>query len=166
MIMKKSNPNSPRMNLIWKKDYVELSLKERFLPHIQIIDNGCWNWTNGRDKEGYGFFCFNGKTMRAHRFIFQYYLNVENTSAVVDHICRNTSCVNPKHLEFVTVTENTLRGNNFSAINSRKTNCIHGHPLNGDNLYVKPKGERQCRMCARISDLKHNKKCKDMRKMI
>lgn len=34
--------------------------------------------------------------------------------------------------------------------NSKKTLCKRGHPLQGDNLYINRKGERQCRECDRI----------------
>jgi hypothetical protein len=32
----------------------------------------------------------------------------------------------------------------------RKTRCLQGHPLSGDNLYVSPKGHRSCRTCKRL----------------
>lgn len=38
------------------------------------------------------------------------------------------------------------------AINARKTHCIHGHPLSGDNLYVTPSGGRACRACRKDAD--------------
>lgn len=33
--------------------------------------------------------------------------------------------------------------------NKGKTHCIRGHELAGENLYIKPNGERQCRTCRR-----------------
>ena len=42
---------------------------------------------------------------------------------VIDHLCRNKSCVNPAHLEAVTNTENVLRGEAPSAKAARKTHC-------------------------------------------
>ncbi len=155
---------SPRMYLVWKEDYVEKSIRERFLPYVKVLENGCWEWTRSHDKKnGYGCFCFTGKTMRSHRFILLYYLGIENTPDVVDHLCRNPPCVNPKHLEFVTVTENTLRGTNFSAINARKTHCDRDHELSGNNLYVRPNGARCCRNCQNISNRKSLKKHKERR---
>lgn len=55
----------------------------------------------------------------------------------IDHLCRNTWCVNPTHLESVTPKVNTLRSNAQSAINARKTHCNRGHPLSGSNISVK-----------------------------
>ena len=71
---------------------------------------------------------------------------------VIDHLCRHTSCVNPSHLEAVTPGENTLRGYGPTAMNARKTECVRGHSLSGDNLYVDPDGNRGCRACRRIRE--------------
>lgn len=35
--------------------------------------------------------------------------------------------------------------------NALKSHCKRGHPLSGDNLYLKPSGIRQCRTCKRES---------------
>ena len=34
----------------------------------------------------------------------------------------------------------------------RKTHCLRGHELSGENLYVSPDGRRNCRECNRIRD--------------
>jgi hypothetical protein len=38
-----------------------------------------------------------------------------------------------------------------------KAFCKRGHPLSGDNLYVSPKGFRQCRMCSRSNHTAYRK---------
>ena len=76
----------------------------------------------------------------------------------LDHLCRNTICVNPDHLEIVTPRENVLRGFGPTAIKARQTHCKKVlHPLSGDNLYLKngKNGvERHCRECERVRSLK------------
>ncbi len=32
-------------------------------------------------------------------------------------------------------------------VNTRKTHCINGHPLDGTNLHIEPSGSRRCRLC-------------------
>ena len=36
-----------------------------------------------------------------------------------------------------------------AATNAAKTHCPQGHPYEGDNLYVNPRGQRKCRECLR-----------------
>jgi hypothetical protein len=75
----------------------------------------------------------------------------------LDHLCRNRACINPEHLEPVTAKENILRGESFSAKNARKTHCIHGHELSGDNLRILKHG-RVCLECRRTKDRIASKK--------
>lgn len=66
-----------------------------------------------------------------------------------------TQCVNPIHLEAVTPYENNIgRSASASAINARKTHCVHGHEFTPENTYV-ISGKRRCKTCfARVS---HNR---------
>lgn len=68
---------------------------------------------------------------------------------VIDHLCRNTLCINPTHLEAVTNKENILRGYSEPAQNKRKTHCKWGHSLTPDNLINKTRGGRICKICNR-----------------
>lgn len=67
---------------------------------------------------------------------------------ILDHLCRNPSCINPDHLEPVTYQVNVLRGIGPCAINATKTHCPQGHAYAGRNLFVNLKGERICRKCS------------------
>ncbi len=114
-----------------------------------VIDkNGCWNW-DVCDNLGYGR-ATDGKhrSVKAHRLMYERLVGPIPEGLVIDHLCRNRTCVNPDHLEPVTQSENVRRGNGFSAVNARKTHCKRGHPLDGDNLYRNPAGARVCRTCA------------------
>jgi hypothetical protein len=64
----------------------------------------------------------------------------------VDHLCRNTRCVNPDHLEAVTPKVNAER-----RPYPIKSECPRGHPYQGDNVFLNNRGERCCRECSRIS---------------
>lgn len=124
------------------------------------ISNECWNWT-GHLIKGYGSFYMNGKDFVAHRA--SYILFSDDTldpNLVLDHLCRNRSCVNPDHVEQVTRGENTLRGLTLTAFNLKKTHCPIGHELQGTNLYLH-KGQRHCRSCGR----EHMKKYRIKKKL-
>lgn len=45
--------------------------------------------------------------------------------------------------------EQSARG--AARLNKLKTHCRNGHSLSGDNLYIRPNGERQCIACRRAS---------------
>ena len=69
----------------------------------------------------------------------------------IDHLCNNTRCCNPEHLEAVTPGENILRSyrrDGRTPSNSTKTECPQGHPYSEANTYTKPTtGARHCRTC-------------------
>ncbi|KKM91570.1 hypothetical protein LCGC14_1227080, partial [marine sediment metagenome] len=56
---------------------------------------------------------------------------------------------NVLHLEVVTPGENVRRGNGLAGVNTRKTECVHGHPFDVTNTYIGPDGKRACRICKR-----------------
>jgi hypothetical protein len=90
-----------------------------------------------------------GRTWAAHRAAYTLLVAPIPDGLTIDHLCRNTSCVNPAHLEPVTQRENGLRGTSPAAVNARKVECVNGHPLSGDNLHIGTDGSRRCRICNR-----------------
>ena len=116
-----------------------------FLQRIRFDPSGCWVWTGGTKGPGYG--CY--KRGYAHRVSYQVFVGEIPEGKVMDHLCRNRICVNPDHLEPVTMGENTKRGTSPPAVNATKTHCLRGHELSGENLFM-AQGRRHCRQCHRI----------------
>lgn len=125
---------------------------ERFLAHVSPEPNsGCWLWTGSVHEKGYGRCTVKGSpTIVAHRISYQEFVGDIPDGYQIDHLCKVTSCVNPSHLEAVLPYENNLRSNSFSAKNIRKTHCLRGHELSGDNLVASKNGWRICKTCHRI----------------
>lgn len=125
------------------------TLEERFWQRVKKgkKKGDCWNWIGYIAPNGYGSMGIKHKTINAHKISYELFVKKVPKGLTLDHLCRNIKCVNPKHLEIVTLKENILRGNSPSAINNRKTHCVHGHPLTSDNIHVKKNGKRICRTC-------------------
>lgn len=148
------------------RNYVRVPLPYRFWQKVEKTA-GCWIWKAARDRDGYGFFTpIHGKHLRAHRVAYELLKGPIPEGLQIDHLCRNTSCVNPNHLEPVTHLENNRRGvTSFSARNRRKTHCPKGHPYSGDNLarwkLRSGKNQRSCRECGRL----HTRACRIAKKL-
>lgn len=129
-----------------------ISHYERFRSFFAIdLSTECWNWKKQKDKEGYGHFKADGIDWLAHRFSYVMEKGIVMPGLVLDHLCRNTSCVNPSHLEAVSDKVNILRGNGITAKQSRQTHCHKGHEFSKENTYINKRGGRQCRKCNRNS---------------
>lgn len=119
----------------------------RFWAKVDIADgDGCWAWTAALTADGYGRFWHDGQVVRAHRYAYEQLVASIPDGLVLDHGCRNRACVNPSHLEPVTVVENTRR-----AVwpNALKTHCPAGHAYDALNTRVTTDGRRHCRRCER-----------------
>lgn len=117
-------------------------VSELFWRHVQKAD-GCWPWT-ARTREGYGRYTTLGRTWQAHRLAYELTVGPIPDGLTIDHLCLNTLCVNPAHLEPVPLIVNMKRHTDAM------THCKHGHELAGDNLRVDKRGFRNCRACQRI----------------
>lgn len=113
-----------------------------------VIDgnSGCWNYTGptnaGGYSEGYGMVSIRGRSYYTHRLSYMLEFGPIPDGLVIDHLCRNTLCCNPFHLEPVTHRENMLRGKK-----AKQTHCIHGHPFDAANTWINSYGHRACKAC-------------------
>jgi hypothetical protein len=118
----------------------------RFAAKVRRQENGCWHFVSAKDKDGYSIFRFGDySTGRAHRFAFEAFRFPIPEGLELDHLCRNTGCVNPFHLEAVTTRVNILRGSAPPAQNAKQTTCINGHQFS----HVDKWGRRRCKICVR-----------------
>lgn len=128
---------------------------QRFWERVQQTDT-CWVWIGGKSAEGYGGFSVGSRpagTLRhvgAHRFAYELLVGPIPEGAHLDHLCRNTSCVRPDHLEPVSSWENIQRGKpSPPVLNKQKTCCVHGHEFTPENTWRDRRGSRHCRVCMR-----------------
>ncbi len=120
--------------------------------YIPVPESGCWLWLGPLHKTGYALFYWNGKQSYAHRFSHEAFKGQIHEGLQIDHLCRVQCCVNPDHLEAVTLKVNVLRGISPIANNSRETHCPAGHAYSYENTYVPPSGGRYCRSCMRLAN--------------
>jgi hypothetical protein len=143
------------------------TLEERFWEKVGPHDdpNSCWLWAasnqgNGNGKLKYGVFAGRrgpkGHMVLAHRFVYELYHGPIPKGLTIDHVkargCTSTLCVNPAHLEAVTMKENLYRGCHPWERFSRRTHCPKGHPYDEKNTYIERARNgtrrRHCRVCA------------------
>lgn len=109
----------------------------------------CWLWT-GSLGSGYGRIFVDGKTEPAHRITYEHFVGPVPDGLELDHLCRNTRCVNPSHLEPVTHAENIRRGDLALGIRSAATHCVNGHEFTPENTAPRKRNgsvHRRCRKC-------------------
>ncbi len=81
------------------------------LKKFTVEANGCWFWIGTKDRLGYGLLKRDGRRhLRAHRVVYELLREPIAPGLEIDHLCRNTSCVNPDHLEPVSHAVNMQRG--------------------------------------------------------
>jgi hypothetical protein len=124
------------------------SVEDRFWAKVDAF-GVCWEWTGTKTYDGYGTFRpqYDGVVNMAHRFAWETLVGPIPDGLELDHLCRNTLCVNPDHLEPVTQAENNRRSYSVSGVNARKTHCKYGHEFTPENTYVQWNRGRQGRRC-------------------
>lgn len=128
---------------------LELSDKdERRLWDRVDAGGDCWTWIGPRARSGHGRFYVHGGIQLAHRVVWEFLVGPIPDGLHIDHLCVNPPCVNPDHLEPVTLVENVRRAKGPLMRKSEQSHCIRGHLFDEANTYIdRKRGTRSCRQC-------------------
>ena len=82
--------------------------REYILTRISIDEtSGCWNWTAGIGRGGYGRAKHNRQEYKAHRYSYQVFVGEIPDDKILCHKCDNPRCVNPAHVYVGTHKDNS-----------------------------------------------------------
>lgn len=91
-------------------------MKMRFMAKVAVQENGCWMWTGGKDRKGYGLFSVGpsrnpdgsrrNSMKAAHRVSYELFNGGIPDGLFVLHKCDTPGCVNPEHLFLGTNLDN------------------------------------------------------------
>lgn len=143
----------------------------------------CLIWKRARTTEGYGTFkggalisSTGARQVNSHIWLWMVQFGPVPAGHQLDHLCHEAEfCKVPSrecphrpcvlHTYATLPIKNTMRSNNFVAINAAKTHCtgkyaprtaegiLIGHDLSDpNNLYIAPDGRRQCIPCRTEAD--------------
>ena len=149
---------APRMPRIYSTRSVQSSY-DALWGRIAASDlRDCWPFLSRLQKSGYAVqIRIGGRPMYPHKAAYESTFGPVPDGFVLDHLCRNTMCCNPTHLQVVTQRINLMRGNGEAAKCAKNTHCKRGHELLGDNVTHRMNrwgnAERRCKQCA--ADLRH-----------
>lgn len=115
----------------------------KLLRSVEVDDDGCWIWQGRVADNGYGYSSAWSKTWLAHRLAYTLMVGPIPEGLTIDHLCRVRTCINPQHLEAVTLAENIRRAG------AAVTHCPRHHEYTPENTYVGSSGGRSCRTCTR-----------------
>ena len=118
-LLKESAINAFHSNIYIRKSN-DAILANSIEDFMKQITDPCHIWRGYKTDRGYGYFTVYSKelkrkiSIKAHRFSYALHYGFDALPAgveggkrnIINHICCNTSCVNPIHLEAITQTEN------------------------------------------------------------
>lgn len=123
-------------------------VRERLLA-MREVQGDCWVWTGSPDRWGYGQMRHGGRKVGVHRLAYEVFVGPIPPGMVVMHLCDNPPCFKPEHLRVGTQRDNVIdmidKGRGRSR--GQSSHCRRGHPYEGNNIYWKPDGNSQCRIC-------------------
>lgn len=120
---------------------------ERIFERVDVGGpDDCWVWLLSLNRYGYGQVGWSdgGKTRMtaAHRVAWVAVNGPIPDDLTVDHLCRQRSCCNPRHMRLLTRSANA--SNNAQAI---RTRCRRNHEYTPETTLVTRQGHRRCRTC-------------------
>src|SRR3990167_8685819 len=96
----------------------------RFRRFFDYAPGDCWLWKGHCNSEtGYGYFRYNNGQRVAPRFAYMALIGPIPPGAILDHLCREPSCVNPIHLEPTDHRTNINRGIGVAPRFAVRTSC-------------------------------------------
>lgn len=105
-----------------------MAIIDRFIEKVDCSNpNGCMIWT-GSKSQRYGQFAPTQKSRTsAHRWSYTHYYNKEIPRGYeINHICRNKKCVNPSHLECLTLKDHKAKDLDLVIATSSKVGKVTG----------------------------------------
>jgi hypothetical protein len=114
--------------LCQRPDHLRLTTRERPVRSVhgddvaaavwtQVVGRedprGCWTWTGTVLTTGAGYGRAYDPRLRStrlvHRLVYELLVGPIPDGLTIDHLCANTRCVNPSHMELTSAAENTRR---------------------------------------------------------
>ena len=96
--------NTSKSTKLFKNGITLAALKR----HCRVDKYGCWVWKR-HIKRGYSYLRLDHEGVRfntAHRLAYYLVHGPIPGTLSIHHICANTKCCNPEHLQLLTMTEN------------------------------------------------------------
>ena len=90
-------------------------LDTRLLRRRHVTEAGCWEYLGARTPRGYGNITVGSildgtrRVRKVHAVAYELWVGDVPEGLELDHLCRNSSCFNPAHLEPVTHRVNLRR---------------------------------------------------------
>lgn len=146
-------------------------MRDRLLRSFQEV-NGCWLWAGIVNREGYARIRVPGWPTKwaIHRVSYEVFVGPIPSGLTIDHLCRKPACINPDHLEPVTMETNIRRGFGIGMLNAAKGSCHCGHPYVGGSYRFEQIGDgklaRRCVVCRREREKQNYHAERESRKKI
>jgi len=160
----------PRPTRVITQDIIDAAIERLHLQSRHDPETECIKFTGRRTNKGYGQIDVKGEAYLTHRIMAVAGGKMLPDSLLeVDHLCSNKICINPKHLEAVTSSQNSQRAHDRGEqlpvtknhVNVRKTHCPKGHEYSEENTRIgKGRQGRKCITCDKFRKAKSRRKTK------